>query len=231
VSIQEIMALMRRHLAAVMLVIVATGAVAVVFKRAPVTYQESGTVVFSAPGSANFPNPFTSFNDSIIVAAGVMALSVMSPQEQRQIQAAGGTASYDAELVNTSDLEYPDYSDPYVTVTATGINPGRVHYTFGLVANQLYRDLAVRQAQANVSAVNRITAHMVGDTGLLPQRGSSKRVYAGLLVLAIIAAFAVAILLDRRPLRLNTRFRTGDALAARSADDRRASRLREQLGR
>lgn len=228
-SIQEIIALLRRHLAAVLVVIVAAAAVAMVIKRTPVLYQESGTVVFNAPGSADFPNPYTSFSGSIVVAAGVTTLFVMSPQEQLRIRSEGATGGYDAELFNSYDLEYPDYSAPYVTVTARSTDPAQAHLTFGLVANELYRELASLQAQTGVTTHNLITAHMVGDTGPLPQTGSSKRVDAGLLVLATVAAFAIAILLDRRQVRLSSLLRRAGSLAARSSDDdRRSSRLREQ---
>lgn len=227
-SVQDIAALMRRHLAALMVVIIAAAAVAVIFKRTPVTYRESGTVVFSAPGSANFPNPYTSFSGSLVDAAGLIALFVMSPRDQRQIEAEGGAAAYDAALVNVSDLEYPDFSDPYITVTAVATDPMQVHRTFALVTRELYSELSSRQARANVSVPNRITASLIGDSGTLAQPGSSKRVDAGLLALAIIAALSVAIFLDRHSLRPNRIFRGVGSRAARPVGDRQPSRFREQ---
>jgi hypothetical protein len=227
VSLQEIAALMRRHLAAVLVVIICAAAVAVVFKRTPVTYQESVTVVFNDPVSAGFPNPYTSFSGSLVKAAGLMAASVMSPQDGQKIRAAGGTASYDVALYNGYNLEYPDYSDPYVIVTAAATNPAQVQHTFTAVTQQLYSDLVSRQVQAGVSTVDRITADLVGDSGPLPQPGSSKRVDVGLLVLAIIATFAVAIFLDRRPMRLSRLLRRSGFPGTRTGDGGSA-RLREQ---
>ena len=193
---------MRRHLAAVLVVLICAAAVAVIFKRTPVTYQESGTVVFNDPVSAGFPNKYTSFSGSLVKTAGLMAASAMSPQDGQKIRAAGGTGAYDVALYNGYNLEYPDYSDPYIVVTASATDPAQAQHTFNVVTQQLYSDLASRQVQAGVPTFNRITTNLVGDSGPLPQPGSSKRVDAGLLVLAIIAAFAVAIFLDRRPRRL-----------------------------
>lgn len=225
-SLQDIVALMRRHLAAVLVVVVCAAALAMVFKRTPIPYQESGTVVFSAPGSARYPNPYTSFNGSLVDAAGVIALAAMSPKDQGQVRAAGGTAAYDITLVNSYNLEYPDYSDPYDTVVATGADPAQVNRTFELVVAKMDSDLTAGQAQADVSAVNRITAHVLGDSGPLAQPGSSKRVYAALLALTIIAAFAIAIWLDRHPL-WSRRLRALDPRRLR-VGGRPSSPLREQ---
>jgi hypothetical protein len=228
VSLQEIAALMRRHLAAVLVVIICAAAIAVIFKRTPVTYQESGTVVLNDPVSAGFPNTYASSSGSLVKAAGLIAASVMSPQDGQKIRAAGGIAAYEVALYNSANLEYPNYSDPYINVTADSADPAQVQHTFTVVTQQLHSDLVSRQVQAGVSTVNRITANLVGDGGPLPQPGSSKRVYAGLLVLTIIAAFAVAIFLDRRAMRLNRLLRRS-RLPGTRADDGGSARFREQL--
>jgi hypothetical protein len=229
VSLQEIATLIRRHLAAVLVVIVCTAAVAVMFKRTPVLYQETGTVVFNDPVSKGFPNTYTSFSGSLVEAAGLMATSTMSPQDEQKIRAAGGTAHYDVALYNDYNLEYPDYSDPYIIVTTWSTDPAQVHRTFTAATQQLYSDLVSHQDQAGVATVNRITTNLVGDSGPLPQPGSSKRVDAGLLMLGIIAVFAVLIFLDRRQLRLSRLLRRGDYRRSRSGSgDGSPARLREQ---
>jgi hypothetical protein len=204
-TVQEIAALVRRHLLAISMVIVVAAGVAYYFKHTPLTYVESGTVVFAAPKTVAYPNPYTTLSGGLTGTAGIMAIIVMSPQGQQQIRSAGGTASYDAELVNLYNLEYPNYSDPFVTVTATSTNPAEVHQTFDIAAQLLERTLQEKQARAGVPEVDRITTHIVGDTGLVPERGSSKRTLAGLLVLAIVAAFSVASFFDRHPIRLSER--------------------------
>jgi hypothetical protein len=221
VTVQEIAALMRRHVIAMIMVVAVTAGVGYAFKHTPPTYLEGGTVVFTAPKSIAFPNPYTSLSGNLTQTSGIMAILVMSPQGRQKIQSAGGTAAYDAELVNLYNLQYPNYSDPFVAVTATSANPAEVHRTFTLVTQLLMNELTVRQAQAGAPPVDRIGAHVVGDTGPLPTRGSSKRSLAGLLVLMIVAAFSIAAFLDRHPVwpwlrrrfsRGHTRDRSGDRL-------------------
>jgi hypothetical protein len=208
VSLQEILALMRRHFIAVTIVVIAAVGVAVIFKRAPVSYQETGTVAFTAPPSSAYPNPYTSFSDeSLIETAGLMSRLVMGFREQQEIRAAGGVGTYDIALVNKYNLEYPNFSDPYVTVTATFSDYSQAHLTFETVIHKLYGDLYSLQTLAKVPPENRVEARMIGDSGPLAQPGSWVRVYTGLLVLAIVAAFSVAVFLDRHPLRLSTVFR------------------------
>jgi hypothetical protein len=157
-------------------------------------------MVFTAPTSTLFPNPLTSLSDTLIDTAGAMAITVMSPQVQQDVQLAGGTAAYDVELINTYNLEYPNFSDPYVTITANAASPAQARHTFNLVTQFLVRDLALDQA--GVLPINRISARVIGATGPLSQQGSPKRVLAGVLTLTLVALFSVACFLDGHPIRL-----------------------------
>ncbi len=78
--------MLRRHLAAVLVVVICAATIAVIFKRTPVTYQESGTVVLDDPVSAEFPNTYASSSGSLVKAAGLIAASVMSPQDGQKIR-------------------------------------------------------------------------------------------------------------------------------------------------
>jgi hypothetical protein len=205
VSPQEIAALLRRHVVAVLVVAAIAAGVAYSIKRAPLTYQESATVYFTGPTSAANPNPYVTFSDALVEAAGTVAIIAMSPQGQQQVRAAGGTTAYDVALVNSYNLEFPLYGTPAVTVTSTSQDPTAVHQTFTSVTKVLERDLAERQAQVGVAPAHRIGIHIVNDTGPVALVGSSKRVFAGLLVLTIIAALFVASFLDRHRLRLGLR--------------------------
>jgi hypothetical protein len=198
-SVQDIAALVRRHLVAILVVVLAAGIVGYKLRHAPVQYQDSATMVFTAPPSREYPNPYSDFSGTLVEASGVMALLAMSPQSQQQVRHAGGTAPYQVQLVNSYNLEYPDFSNPEVTITTTGTSPAATATTLSVVTRLLKRDLAVRQRQARVQRVNGIGAHVYGVTGPLSQQGSSKRVLAGLLVLALVAIFAAACFLDRHP--------------------------------
>jgi hypothetical protein len=205
VSPQEIAALLRRHIAAVLLVGVIAVGVAYHIKRTPPTYQESATVYFTGPTSAASPNPYVTFSDSLIGTAGAIAIIAMSPQGQQQVSAAGGTGAFDIALVNSYNLEFPVYGTPAVTVTTTSQDPNAVHQTFTAVTKVLKRDLAERQAQAGVPSAHRIGTHIVNDSGPIVLVGSNKRVFAGLLVLTVVAALSVASFLDRHPIHLGLR--------------------------
>jgi hypothetical protein len=211
-SLLEIAALMRRHFLAVMVVFVLAAAVLYDFKTSPRLYQESATVVFIAPSSLANPNPYSSFGGSLITAGEVMIRLLMSPQGQQRVREAGGTADFNVALVNLYNQEYPDFGDPYAILSAAADNPAAAHATFVVVARQLLGILASRQARYGVAPHSRVTAHLVGDSGPVVQQGSSKRAYAGVFLLTIVAAFMVAISLDRR------RGRRGGARRARQGD-------------
>lgn len=219
-TVQEIAQLIRRHLLAVIIVLVVGAGVGYSVKHTPLTYAESATVVFIPPKSIAYPNPYATLSSGLTQTAGVMAILVMSPRGQQQVLSAGGTGSYDAELVNLYNLEYPNYSDPFVTVTATSTNPAIAHRTFIVVVQLLGDVLQARQEKAGVPKVDRIASHVVGDSGVVPEQGSSKRALAGLLVLTIVAAFSVASFLERHPVRLNRRSRLPNRLVRATGDGR-----------
>jgi hypothetical protein len=202
VTLPEIPALIWRHVVAVLLVLVVAAGVAYSIKRTPPTYQESATAVFIAPPSTEFPNPYASFNSSLITTAEVMTRFIMGPQGQQQVRAAGGTAKFAVSLVNLYNQQYPNYSQPYAQISATSTNPAAVHNTFLVVTRLLVHNLAESQAQQNVPAHTRVSIHPAADAGPLVQPGSSKRTFAGLLVLTIVAVLFVAAFLDKHPVRL-----------------------------
>jgi hypothetical protein len=207
VSPQAIAALVRRHIAAVLVVVAIAASVGYALRRAPLQYEDSATMVFTAPASTLFPNPLSSLSDTLIDTAGAMAAMVMSPQVQQAVHGAGGTTSYDVELINSYNLEYPDFSDPFVTITASAASPAQAQHTFNLVTQFLLRDLLLDEP--GVLPVNRISARVIGVTGPLSQQGSTKRVLGALLMLTLVAAFSVACFLDRHPIRLRRRSAAG----------------------
>jgi len=212
-TVGEMLALARRHwiVAAVVLVLAVAALHSV--KSTPPTYQESSTVIFIAPTSNNFPNPYDSDSDApLITTDEIMVRTMMSPQSQHLVQAAGGSGDFTVAMVNLYNQEYPDYGIPNATITTEASSPEAAHNTYVIVARQLTNRLA--EMQAKVAPRNRIVANIVGDSGPIIQTGSLKRVYAGLLLLALIAFFMLAIFLDRHP-----------GLAWRPARARRATPL------
>ena len=197
-TVGEIAALVRRHwVVAAVVLVVAVAALYTVKKTQP-GFQETSTVIFIAPKSNNFPNPYDSDNDAPLITTGEIVMrQIMSPQTQSLVQAAGGTGSFNVQLVNLYNQEYPDYGVPDITVTTQASSPEAAHNTYVIVTRLITSRLAANQA--GVEPRNRITADVVGDSGPIIQTGSPKRAYAGLLLLAMIAFFLLAIFLDRHP--------------------------------
>jgi hypothetical protein len=135
---------------------------------------------------------------SLISSDEVVTQVLMSPQVQRQIREAGGTAKVSLELVNLYSEQYPDYGQPLANLTATSPSAANVHLSFEVAVRLVRRLLAARQAHEGVRSRNRISAQIIGDTGPVVQEGSSKRVYGGLAILALIAVSVVRGLLRQR---------------------------------
>jgi hypothetical protein len=207
VSLPEIAARLRRHVLAILAVLVLAAGAAYGFKHTAPTYAETATMVFIPPASTLHPNPYEAVGSTLTKAAGAIAAQVMSPQGQQHVQQAGGTAQIDVGLLNGYDLEYPFYSEPYLTITTTSTSPDAVQRTFTLVTRQITQEFTAEQVQANVTPNNRIETVLAGDTGALAQPGSSKRVLGALAILTLVAIFAVASFLDRHPVRLRRRSR------------------------
>jgi hypothetical protein len=205
VNPQAIVGLIRRHLIAVLVILLATVALTYYLKRTQQPYMDSATVVFTSPASKAFPNPYASFGGSLVEAAGVVAISMMSPQGQDQVRAAGGTGSYQVSLVNSYNLEYPDFSLPDLGVSTSSVNPAEASRTMAVVTQMIARNIEQRQAAYRVPMQNRIGVRVLGESGPLPTKGSMKRVYGAVLVLAIVAALGIASFLDKHPVRLRRR--------------------------
>jgi hypothetical protein len=193
-------------------VFILAAALAYHLEHADPGYAEVATVAFTAPrGQAQIFN----YAGSLVVVDELAAHSVMSAPSQQQVRNLGGTASYDVALVNLSNEDFPNYSNPYVTVTTTSPDPVAAQDTFTAVMTVLRQDLATMQARQGAKPGSWIQARTIsGPSGPVAQTGSRKRSLAGLAVLALIAAYMTAAFLDRRSFRLRdllrryTRMRT-----------------------
>jgi len=153
----------------------------------PPTYLESATVELYLPKAQSAPNAYYIYAPSLITSSEVTVQILMSPAAQRQISAAGRGASVSLALVNLYNEEYPDYGFPLATMTAASPVAANAHRAFVVAARMLGLVLAVRQEQAGVPPRDRISAHILGDSGPIIQTGSHARVFGGLAVLTAIA--------------------------------------------
>jgi hypothetical protein len=164
----------------------------------PPVYTEGATVVFSLPESeAARPNAYLIFAPSLIATSEAMTQILLGPEAQRQIRTAGGTATVSIALVNLYDEEYPNYGVPLANLTISSRHAASVRPTFTIVVRLLRHLLAARQARLSVQPQNRISAQIIGDSGLIVQHGSPRRVLAGIIVLALIAYSALCGPLSR----------------------------------
>jgi hypothetical protein len=196
-SLLDIAALMRRHAVAVLIVLVLVAAFGYELKHDKPLYNDSSTVVFRTS-----VDPF-GVGNGLLVTADLMARSMMSPHSEQLVRQAGGTVDYQVNLVNLYNIEYPDYSDPYVTVSVTASDPVDAERTFSAVMQVLSSQLKSQQAMDGVSSANQIYMNVLSaTTGAIPLTGYPKRTFGALAVLTIIAVFLVTAFLDRRPIRL-----------------------------
>jgi hypothetical protein len=170
--------------AVVVTLLIALGA-GYAMKRTRPAYLETATVVFSLPRSQTAPNAYFVFAPALITSSEAIIQVLMSPQGRRQISEAGGTAKVDLELVNLYNQEYPEYGVPLATLTAVSPSAAATHRTFMIAARLLNHDLVTRQAHSGVPWRDRITEQVIGDSGAIAQKGSSKRAYAGLAFLTL----------------------------------------------
>lgn len=204
-SPRELIALVRRHVIAVAVVLLVAGGTAYTFKHTPPTYTESGTVVLTMPK----PNSYTvSYGTTMINTAEIAVNWLKGVTGQREARQAGVTNSFDVALVNFSNQEYPYYAVPYITISASAQDPATAHQQFTTVTRILNDYLALHQRQDGVSRYYWISASVNGDTGPLLQQGSRIRTFAGLLVLTIVTIYVVAAFLDRHPIRPRTILRS-----------------------
>jgi predicted O-methyltransferase YrrM len=196
VSSRSIATLPLRHRIAVTFVALAAGALSYHLIHANPGYMDSGSVAFTAPR-----NSVTMFQDirSLQVAGEVTAQYMMDRQGEQEVRAAGGTAPYNVAMLNIYNEEFPDYNQPYVTITVMSDYPQAAQQTFGAVLGVLRKATAMVQEQVGANPENEVKATLVAaPTGPVAQGGSHKRSYAACGVLTIIAMYLVAGILDRR---------------------------------
>ncbi|HEY6277306.1 MAG TPA: hypothetical protein VIX86_13355 [Streptosporangiaceae bacterium] len=179
--------LWRARAAAAAVLVLAAGA-GYAIHTSPTSYTDGATVIFVAPKYLNTPKKYAWYAPSLIASGATITQLLASPGSRRVIRAEGGTGTYQIALVNLYNEDYPDYANPIATLTASSTDPAAAHRTFQAAVHLLVRLLAQGQAQNGVPPGRRIYAQVTGDTGTLSQAGSAKRVYGGLLLLALVMA-------------------------------------------
>jgi hypothetical protein len=195
--------MLRRHRIAIVIVALAAGVLSYHLVRGNPGYIDSGSVAFTAP-----KNSVSMFQNrrSLLVVEEAAASYMMGSQGEQKVRTAGGTAPYSVAMLNLYNEEFPNYSQPYVTIAVMSHYPEVAKQTFRAVLGVLRKATAMLQEQVGATQKNEVTATLVAEpTGPIAQGGSHKRSYAALAVLAIIAIVAIARALDRRRPRRHRR--------------------------
>jgi hypothetical protein len=159
--------------------------------------EEAATVVFTVKQSPAQVNASFDSVQSLTTTGAVMVQTLMSQDSRAIARQAGGTARFNAELVNYYNEDYPDYEYPFVTLVVQGPALVGVHATFKIVVGMLKNMLSNRQAQAGVPRTQRITISVIDDTGAFVEEPSRVRSYAALCVLSAIATGMSLIFIRR----------------------------------
>jgi hypothetical protein len=197
-NIRETVALFRRHLLAVAVVLIIAAGVAYELESTPLLYSESATLEFIVAKSSVYSSINMLQIKPLIATEVMMAQTMTTPAGQDQVRKWGGAAQFSITPENMYSMQYPEYAEPSATLTATSQDPAAVRRTFTIVGRLLGQRLAALQARAKTPARQYVSVSVIGDTGPLPQPGSRTRLFGGLAVLTLVSLFMVTIFLDRR---------------------------------
>jgi hypothetical protein len=175
------------QISAVIAVIVLT---AMTFYRikSTLTYEESGTVVFVTKQTPAKVDASFSLTQSLTTTGEVIIQALMSQNSRALARQAGGTAAFNAGIMNFGNEDLPSYAYPIATLIVQGSTLESVQTTFKVVTLMLKNILSEKQAQADVRKVQRITASIIDAAGPFAERPSRIRAYAGLGLLSIIGS-------------------------------------------
>jgi hypothetical protein len=209
-SLSELAALVRRHIVAAAIVLVVAAGAAYHIKHTPPTFEDNATIVLAPPNpvlSPPYANPYAPpFGPSLIITGELMVKWMTGAQGQEVLQQAGVPNTFSVALVNFSDQEYPLYGEPNLTISGIGEDPVSAHNALVTGTRIFEQGLDAQEEHAHVPPTYRIATHVIGESGPVVQLGSSKRTYAGVAVLTIIALYMILRILDRGPSPLR-RFR------------------------
>jgi hypothetical protein len=206
VSPQQLIALLRRHIVAVIVVVALAAGLYHHIEHADPGYTDSATVAFTGPGG-----DLGADGQDLLVIDALVTDMVMSSEGHQKVQSIGGTAYYDVALVNLNDEDFPDYGVPYVTVMTTSADPSDAQNTFSAVMHLMQEDLTSLQAEQRAKPKSWMGLRTIAvPTGAVAQSGSPKRAFAALAALAVMAAFMIAAFFDRHPVRLSDLLRKRD---------------------
>jgi hypothetical protein len=180
------------------LILIITAGLGIKIERDRPTYVESATVLFTVPNVDSSALTYTWQAQSLISTGAVVGEILMSPQIEREVARAGGTAPYSLTLVNLYNQDYPEYGYPEATLSATSASPAGTRRTYLIAKRTMINVLAAWQDRAGAPKQHRIVAQVTNDSGPVARMGSRQRALGGLLLLGLVAAGTCWSLTGRR---------------------------------
>lgn len=188
--------LLRHHRAAIVIAALIAGMLSYWLIRENPGYVDSGGVTFITPQGG----PIAMFHDkkALLAVEDVAAGYMLGPQGEQRVRAAGGTAPYKVTMLNLYNEEYPDYGEPYITITAMSPYPEAARRTFRAAYRVLRTATTMLQERAGATQESAVQAALAAaPTGPVAQDGSYGRSCAALALLTIIATYMTTGVLKR----------------------------------
>jgi hypothetical protein len=171
------------------------GAVALVHER-PIGYEACGSVIVTAPRSPSFPNIYNNAHGSLVISTALITQDLMSSNMRGQLERAGSTADYQAQVHNTGTTETPAYGEPEMDVCSSSYDPVMSLHTTNAVITKFGQILMARQEQAHVAS--RFLLHdsvlvAPSETAIL---GRPSLAYLGTALIGVICTAAGTLWID-----------------------------------
>ena len=160
-------------------------------------YAETATVVFTVEHSSAQVNASFRVVESLTTTGEVMVQTLMSQDSHTTARRDGGTAAFNAEIINYFNEDFPEYGYPFATLAVQGPALEGVQTTFKVVIHMLDDMLSSKQAQADVPKAQRITISVLDDTGPFLEKPSRERSYAALCLLSVLGTSTSLIFVRR----------------------------------
>jgi hypothetical protein len=209
VTPREMIATLRRrwYVLAVVALCTLLGVMAV-HKRS-ITYMECDVLFVNPPPTHLNANVLLNETDSLDATTGIVTRAVMSSTVQDQLQSAGLTASYDAEMTNTGTNETPAFGEPSLQICSSSTSAVMAQRTTNGVTRQFLGILHERQVAQHVRPAMMITAEVIGSPSVQPIYGRPSQAYIGVGLIGIVGGVALTLwsdpFLERRQRRKTAR--------------------------
>jgi hypothetical protein len=171
--------------------------------RIPVSYRWNASVLLVPPATsgakADATNPYLSFDQSLIVAASVVAKSVTDPASVAALKSAGASAPFTVDPP-VSDIPNPS---PILEVSVEDTNTLLVTRTAESVVAAIGKTLRSQQGQAGAPAASLIkpvvVSHSAGPVAVVGRRHRAEAAIGALAVVLLVGtAFLVEAVDTRR---------------------------------